>query len=110
MAKDARPSARERGYTRKWEQARKAFLASNPTCACGAPATIVDHKTPHRGDLKLFWSRSNWQPMCVPCHGRKTVRQDGGFGNARCEDWTPRGACDDTGRPLDRGHWWNGGR
>ncbi len=64
-----RPSARERGYTSKWEQARIAFLTAHPTCArCGAPAKVVDHITPHRGDLKLFWSRSNWQPLCVPCH------------------------------------------
>jgi 5-methylcytosine-specific restriction endonuclease McrA len=35
---------------------------------CGAPATIVHHKTPHRGDRKLFWDRKNWSPVCKPCH------------------------------------------
>lgn len=66
-----RPSARQRGYTSKWEQARADYLTAHPTCVrCGAPAKVVDHIKPHRGDLKLFWSRSNWQPLCVPCHSR----------------------------------------
>jgi len=34
----------------------------HPTCVrCGAPATVVNHKIPHRGDMKLFWNRSNWE-------------------------------------------------
>jgi 5-methylcytosine-specific restriction endonuclease McrA len=64
-----RPSARERGYDSKWETERKAFLICNPVCRrCGAPATIVHHIVPHRGDRRLFWSRSNWMPSCQPCH------------------------------------------
>ncbi|TIX74642.1 MAG: HNH endonuclease, partial [Mesorhizobium sp.] len=31
-------------------------------------ANVVDHVKPHRGDMRLFWSRSNWQPLCTPCH------------------------------------------
>ncbi|MEC7815831.1 HNH endonuclease signature motif containing protein [Marinobacter alkaliphilus] len=62
---------------------------ANPLCAeCSrqgriTAATDVDHIIPHRGDLKLFWSRSNWQSLCHPCHSRKTAREDGGFGNDR---------------------------
>lgn len=68
-----RPTARERGYDRKWEKESKAFLAlpHNRLCACGCGRTadMVDHIIPHRGDKHLFWSRSNWQPMtAVPCH------------------------------------------
>ena len=64
-----RPSASARGYGSKWREARAAFLASHPVCAfCGAIATVVDHIVPHRGDLKLFWRRSNWQPLCASCH------------------------------------------
>jgi 5-methylcytosine-specific restriction endonuclease McrA len=67
-----RPSARERGYDTKWQKARAEFLArpENRLCACGCgrPATIVHHKVPHKGDLKLFWRRSNWMPACQPCH------------------------------------------
>lgn len=64
-----RPTARQRGYDSKWDKARKGFLAKHPTCVmCGAPATVVDHKTPHRGDKRLFWDRTNWQPLCTHCH------------------------------------------
>jgi 5-methylcytosine-specific restriction endonuclease McrA len=64
-----RPSARQRGYTGQWEQARIEFLRAAPFCRfCGNPATVVDHIKPHRGDMRLFWSRRNWQPLCVPCH------------------------------------------
>lgn len=76
-----RPTSRQRGYTGKWQIARKAFLSTNPVCVtCDAPATVVDHATPHRGDARLFWARSNWRPMCASCHSRKTVLFDGGFG------------------------------
>lgn len=64
-----RPTARQRGYDSKWDQARKAFIAKHPDCSrCGAPATVVHHSTPHRGDKSLFWDRSNWVPACQPCH------------------------------------------
>jgi len=66
---EQRPSARARGYDTKWDKARKTYLVAHPRCArCGAPATVVDHVTPHRGDMKLFWQRSNWQPLCTRCH------------------------------------------
>ena len=106
-----RPSARARGYGTKWEKERDAYLAINTQCVtCGKRATTVDHKTPHRGNQRLFWSRSNWQPMCASCHSRKTARQDGGFGNTPRSEWVPRTACDDDGRPINAGHWWNGDR
>lgn len=74
---EQRPSARERGYTSKWQQAREGFLAAHPKCAkCGAPATVVDHVTPHKGDKRLFWQRSNWQPLCTPCHSSTKQREE----------------------------------
>ncbi|RKR79607.1 HNH endonuclease [Marinobacter nauticus] len=84
-----RGSSTQRGYGYKWRQARRDWLMANPLCAeCNrqgriTAATDVDHIIPHRGDLKLFWSRSNWQSLCHPCHSRKTAREDGGFGNDR---------------------------
>nr|WP_234052689.1 MULTISPECIES: HNH endonuclease signature motif containing protein [unclassified Xanthobacter] len=66
-----RPTAAARGYDSKWQSERAAFLKVHKTCArCGAPATVVDHRIPHRGDRKLFWDRSNWAPLCRPCHDR----------------------------------------
>ncbi|KAA0579000.1 HNH endonuclease [Azospirillum sp. B21] len=75
-----RGTARQRGYTKAWEKAAKAFLGrpQNRLCACGAPATRVDHRTPHKGDQRLFWDRSNWQPMCERCHNAKSMGPDRG--------------------------------
>ncbi|RAI43980.1 HNH endonuclease [Rhodoplanes roseus] len=66
-----RPNASARGYDGVWRAEAKAFLRANPTCKrCGAPATLVDHLIPHRGVSRLFWNRSNWQPLCTTCHSR----------------------------------------
>ena len=80
----ARPSAAARGYTSVWQKASKRFLAKHPTCArCHAPATLVDHIKPHRGDQALFWdSAGNWQSLCTSCHSgakqREECRNSGG--------------------------------
>lgn len=75
-------STAEKGYGRRWQKARAAFLHAHPLCVrCEAQgkltaATIVDHITPHRGDPALFWDRSNWQALCKSCHDRKTMTED----------------------------------
>lgn len=75
-------SSSERGYGWKWQQARKLFLQEHPLCVmCEAAglvvaANVVDHKIPHEGDQKLFWSRSNWQSLCTPCHSGEKQRQE----------------------------------
>ncbi|MEC1996447.1 HNH endonuclease signature motif containing protein, partial [Bacillus subtilis] len=82
-----RESATKRGYNSKWRQARLGYLSKHPFCvSCmmegrRVPATVVDHIKPHKGDKKLFWDSGNWQPLCAPCHSRKTAKEDGGFGN-----------------------------
>lgn len=80
---DKRKTA-ERGYGGKWQRAREFFLQRNPLCVfCqkrGRPelATVVDHIIPHKGDLKLFWDRKNWQPLCKSCHdGEKQALERG---------------------------------
>jgi 5-methylcytosine-specific restriction protein A len=75
-------------YGAAWRKARAHFLRAHPLCMCDAcrsaglvvPASVVDHVTPHRGDVRLFWDRENWQSLSKPCHDRKTAREDGGFG------------------------------
>lgn len=77
-----RAHASERGYGAKWQRERKKFLESNPFCVkCYEEghitmATVVDHIIPHRGDQKLFWDRSNWQPLCEHHHNVKTMTED----------------------------------
>ncbi|MDH6268265.1 5-methylcytosine-specific restriction protein A [Rhizobium sp. SG_E_25_P2] len=77
-----RPSARQRGYTSEWDKARREYLAAHPHCRlCAAmgritPANVVDHIKPHRGDMRLFWTRANWQPLCTPCHSSVKQKQE----------------------------------
>jgi 5-methylcytosine-specific restriction protein A len=78
-----RGTAAQRGYGARWRKVRAYYLAKNPICLrCGDIATVVDHITPHKGDMILFWDKTNWQPLCKSCHDRKTAAEDGGFGNA----------------------------
>ena len=64
-----------------WQRAAKGYLAKHPVCAHCAelglvvPATEVDHIDPHLGDRTKFWDRANWQPLCKPCHSRKTAKE-----------------------------------
>ncbi|NWC96088.1 MULTISPECIES: HNH endonuclease [unclassified Pseudomonas] len=82
-----RETSSQRGYSYKWQQARKAYLAKYPLCVeCERQGLVVaanhvDHIRPHKGDWTIFWDSSNWQPLCHPCHSRKTATEDGGWGN-----------------------------
>ena len=94
-------TSNQRGYNYKWQQAREGYLAKHPWCVyclrklgvkaidpteqlilsitAGAPptpATVLDHKVPHRGDMVLFWDRSNWQGLCSPCHSGEKAREE----------------------------------
>ncbi|MBD3834017.1 MAG: HNH endonuclease [Brevundimonas sp.] len=72
-----RPTARQRGYDSAWNKARATFLTAHPRCAmCEQPAAVVDHIKPHRGDRKLFWERSNWQPLCQHHHSSTKQRME----------------------------------
>ena len=78
--KENRGTAAERGYDHSWRSARRLYLASHPLCThCldrenrTTAATVIDHVIPHRGDKRLFWDRSNWQPLCDRHHNEKTA-------------------------------------
>ncbi len=80
-----RGSPSSRGYGRRWQRLRLAFLAQHPLCVmCKAEdrivaATVVDHVTPHKGDEALLYAWSNLQPLCHSHHASKTNR-DGSRG------------------------------
>ena len=85
-----RGTAYERGYGARWQKASAAFLRAHPLCQCPEcqegklrvlPSQVTDHIVSHRGDMRLFWDRANWQAMSKTCHDKKTAREDGGFGN-----------------------------
>lgn len=75
-------SSTARGYGYKWQQAREGYLRLHPLCVyCQrdghvAEATVVDHKVPHRGDMKVFWDRTNWQGLCKPHHDGEKQREE----------------------------------
>jgi len=65
------------------------WLNTHPLCeeckrrGVFAPATVVDHITPHQGNWDKFNNPGNLQSLCAPCHSKKTAKSDGAFGNPR---------------------------
>lgn len=90
-------------YGGAWQRARAAYLAKHPLCRMCEQAKqikaaeVVDHITPHKGDLALFWDSSNWQSLCKACHDGAKQRLEQGKGMI--------GASVD-GMPLDASHHW----
>ena len=102
---EKRGSSAARGYDSRWQKARATYLRHHPLCVMCAelgrvePATVVDHKVPHRGDAALFWDHDNWQGLCETCHNAHKQRIELGGGVVGC---TP------SGIPLDPNHHWGG--
>lgn len=78
----------ERGYTSRWAKYSRLYRKKHPLCVdCLKDGRIVasqhtDHIIAVSGpNDPLFYSESNHQALCAPCHSRKTVLEDGGFGN-----------------------------
>jgi 5-methylcytosine-specific restriction endonuclease McrA len=90
--------------TKRWRVERLDHLRSEPFCRFCAeqgrkiPATVVDHIQPWRGNLTLFWDRTNWQSLCKSCH-------DGA--KQRLERSGHLVGSDASGMPLDPAHHWN---
>jgi 5-methylcytosine-specific restriction enzyme A len=89
--------------TTRWRKLRAAHLNAHPLCKfCEqegrvTPAAIVDHITPHRGDMDKFWA-GPFQSLCATCHNRhKKMQEHGG----------QLMGCTADGVPMDEGHWWN---
>ncbi len=73
-------SAAKRGYNSKWRPSRAGYLSKRPLCAVclmqgRRTPTVIDHIVPHKGDMKLFWDSSKWQPLCA----RATEDSEGGW-------------------------------
>lgn len=60
--------------TKAWRKGRLVFLSEHRLCErCLAQgrytiATVVNHRTPHKGDEVLFFRQSNWEAICKRCH------------------------------------------
>ena len=71
--------------TTRWAALRlKVFLRDGYTCQrreCGrlvgdTSQLVCNHKTPHRGDERLFWDEDNLETQCKPCHDSVTQREE----------------------------------
>jgi 5-methylcytosine-specific restriction protein A len=64
----------------RWRAVRASVLRNNPLCvACEASgglvaAQVVDHVVPIKDGGERF-DAANLQPLCVPCHNRKTAAE-----------------------------------
>jgi 5-methylcytosine-specific restriction protein A len=87
QADKRRGTSTERGYNNEWRKARDIHLTNEPLCReClkvnkFIPANVVDHIYDHKGDKQIFWDKTNWQSLCTSCHSKKTVRDNGAYGN-----------------------------
>jgi len=86
--------------TSRWRKLRAAQLAARPLCELphggkAVEATVANHKTPHKGDLALFFDASNLQSVCKPHH-------DGTIQRAEAIGFSP--AVDTGGWPTDPKH------
>lgn len=71
--------------TSRWQKLRMSVLIRDHfTCqmvGCGridgnTSRLVADHKTPHRGEERLFWDEENLQCLCKPCHDRLKQKQE----------------------------------
>jgi len=88
-------------YGHRWQRFRLSFLEANPLCVmcqadgCTTAATVVDHITPHRGDVEVFWREGNHQSLCA--HHHNSAKQQ-----AERLGYDPRIGAD--GWPIDALH------
>lgn len=90
--------------TAQWKRLRKNQLQVKPFCAfclqlgTKAPATVVDHITPHKGNKELFFDPLNLQSLCKTCHdsAKKRLEVSGSLKGGNL-----------AGIPFDPNHHWN---
>ncbi|MBB5469359.1 5-methylcytosine-specific restriction endonuclease McrA [Paraburkholderia sp. CI2] len=88
----------------QWRKLRREHLREYPHCVTCleqglfTDATVVDHKRPHRGSLRLFLDPSNLQSLCKPHHDSTKQWEEKRGVSA---------GCDADGNPLDSRHPWN---
>ncbi|MGF7163146.1 5-methylcytosine-specific restriction endonuclease McrA [Rhodoligotrophos appendicifer] len=69
-----RGSATDRGYGAAWRRLRARHLSQHPLCVfCEKmgrieAATVVDHRTAHKGDHMLMFDPGNLQSLCKVHH------------------------------------------
>jgi len=93
-----RRSRQARGYDRAWFKLRARHLHAFPLCrVCGAKGIAVDHIVRLRVAPHRRLDPTNLQTLCHHHHSLVTAA----FDSERL-----RGACDESGSPLDPTHPW----
>jgi 5-methylcytosine-specific restriction enzyme A len=68
--------------TSRWQKARAIQLAAYPVCSrcerkgVSELANVVNHITPHKGDLVKFYNTANFESVCKPCHDGDIQREE----------------------------------
>ena len=84
--------------SRRWRTLKNKIIARDSAvcqlCGClttagrsGPKAAEVDHKTPHRGDERLFWDEDNLWCLCKACHSTVKQREERGHRMQRQDGW-----------------------
>lgn len=91
-----------------WQQLRHQQLTRQPLCEMCLGhkrvevATVVDHKTPHRGQWEKFIDPENFQSLCKKHHDSTKQKIEKRGGQVEI-------GGDESGMPLDPNHHWNCG-
>ncbi|KMS57942.1 hypothetical protein V473_07075 [Sphingobium cupriresistens LL01] len=77
----AEPAYKRWYKTARWQKLRARHLYHNPLCVMclprPTPATVCDHKDPHRGDEVKFWA-GPFQSLCKQHHDSDKQRMERG--------------------------------
>lgn len=88
--------------TARWKALSTQWRINHPHCVfCHGPAEVVDHKQPHRGNERLFFSLSNLQSLCYRCHNSIKARMENG------KQVVINNQADNDGLPVSDDHPWN---
>ena len=91
--------------SKQWRDLRKVKLSHNPYCErCLreyriAVATVVHHKTAHKGDPFLFGDYENLESLCKLCHDgiEQSIERRGYDKSVEADGWPS-----DVNHPLNR--------
>ena len=80
-----RGSSTERGYGARHRRIREVVRREEPLCMeCLKTGQVTpSNEMEHIDGNALNTERANLQMLCKACHSRKTIREQGGFGNGR---------------------------
>lgn len=77
-----RASRHARGYGKEWQPIRERILTEQPFCRiCRENGRVTAaNEVDHIDGNSRNNDPANLRSLCKPCHSRKTVLRDGGFG------------------------------